>query len=110
MKRFVVAYDKFKDCLKASQLCDLTRKALERVLEYDKIKVSTIPLADGGDGFLDCIEEAFISSSKVKSSRQLFSQYNMRKINLTATGPLGDPANVHLLLEIDFLSTDETKE
>lgn len=95
--KFVVAYDKFKDCLKASQLCSVTKKALEGALGVGAVRVNTIPLADGGDGFLDCIEQAFASGSKenaVASSQLLFAQYAMDKVQLPATGPLGVLANV----------------
>eukprot|EP00826_Nyctotherus_ovalis_P015865 TRINITY_DN14548_c0_g1_i7.p1 TRINITY_DN14548_c0_g1~~TRINITY_DN14548_c0_g1_i7.p1 ORF type:complete len:119 (-),score=32.50 TRINITY_DN14548_c0_g1_i7:265-621(-) len=111
--KFVVAYDKFKDCLKASQLCSVTKKALEGALGVGAVRVNAIPLADGGDGFLDCIEQAFASSSRenaIASSHLLFRQYAMNKVELAATGPLGAPVSVSLLLRVDFVFIDETKE
>ena len=92
--RFVVAYDKFKDCLKANQLCEITRKALQSSLGNNKLKVSSIPLADGGDGFLDCIEESYNSARKQNSSKHPLFSYDLKKISLKATGPLGYPVDV----------------
>ena len=94
-KKFVIAYDKFKDCMEANQLCDLTKEALEKILINDSLQLITIPLADGGDGFLNCIEASYASSKKESAfSSQLFSHYAMNKITLSVTGPLATPVDV----------------
>lgn len=87
--RFVVAYDKFKDCLPAGQLCSVTGQALQS--SFPGAQVVLIPLADGGDGFLDCIEQSHASHP--------ISGHNMQRIKMKATGPLGDPVDVFLRLD-----------
>jgi len=80
--------------MKASELCDVTRKAIQNALGRSDVSVTTVPLADGGDGFLDCIEESYRSGNHEANSRRKLLAYNMKRVNLKATGPLGQPIDV----------------
>ena len=54
--RVLVAPDSFKGSMSAVEVCDITRRALEASL--DECQVDCIPVADGGEGSVDCFLSA----------------------------------------------------
>lgn len=110
--RYVVAFDKFKDCLTAGQLCKITQTALEKNLKSPLLKVAQIPLADGGDGFLEAMEYFFNSRKKSKDSPHQFDNYDLKRINRAATGPMGNIIQVIILNKfyIGIISLFRAKE
>jgi len=51
--KIVVAFDSFKDCMRASEIADLALSAL-REIHFDG-EIVTLPLADGGEGTVDAL-------------------------------------------------------
>ena len=56
MKRCVVISDSFKGTLSSSQICALARQAARRV--SPELSLLALPVADGGEGTVDCFLEA----------------------------------------------------
>ena len=54
--RVLLAFDKFKDSLTASQACDLAAQALRA--ERPDWQLDLCPLADGGEGFAEILTRA----------------------------------------------------
>ncbi|MBA3850470.1 MAG: glycerate kinase, partial [Opitutus sp.] len=54
--RVLVAFDKFKDALGASQVCAAAAAALREI--HPEWQLDLCPLADGGDGFVDVLTRA----------------------------------------------------
>lgn len=71
--KILVAPDKFRGSLEAAEVCDAVKQGVLQA--YPDAEVTTIPLADGGEG----------------TSAILTSQANGRQVNLTVTDPLGRP-------------------
>lgn len=56
LKKVIVAPDSFKGTLSSKQICNIIR---DRVLfHFPDCEVITIPVADGGEGSVDCFLEA----------------------------------------------------
>jgi glycerate 2-kinase len=72
MPRVLVAPDKFKGSLTASQVADALRRGIES--EMPAAGVASVPVADGGDGTLD----AFLAAG-------------FERVDEVATGPTGEP-------------------
>lgn len=53
-KKALLVFDKFKGTLSAQQVCRAVEEALH--LRFSDLKINSIPIADGGDGFIDCME------------------------------------------------------
>jgi|TARA_B110000438_G_scaffold240764_1_gene239578 glycerate kinase len=53
--RVLIAFDKFKDALTASEACEITRRAVEERLPSADIEVA--PLTDGGEGFVEILTQ-----------------------------------------------------
>ena len=78
--KFIIAPDKFKGSLSASDVCDAVEKGIK---QFDSnIEVIKIPLADGGEGTLDILESC--------------GDYN--RIKLTVNDPLFRPIETSYLL------------
>lgn len=56
MKRFVVIPDSFKGTLSSREICNIIREQILRV--YPAAQVTAVPVADGGEGSVDCFLEA----------------------------------------------------
>ena len=56
MEKFLVAFDKCKGSLSASELCELTENYLKK--RYLGCQVKKAPLTDGGEGFVEILTEA----------------------------------------------------
>ncbi|MBU62778.1 MAG: glycerate kinase [Opitutae bacterium] len=86
--RFLVAFDKFKDALSAGYVCRLASEHLESGLP--NVRVSEIPLTDGGEGFCDILTGAVGGR---------FSSHIVE-------GPLGQPVDVRIgYVELGLLSS-----
>tara|TARA_B110000438_G_scaffold112383_1_gene110291 strand:- start:2389 stop:3576 length:1188 start_codon:yes stop_codon:yes gene_type:complete len=87
--RFLAAFDKFKDALSAGDVCRLARETLESSLP--NVRVSEIPLTDGGEGFCDILTGAVGGR---------FSSYIVE-------GPLGTPVDARIgYVELGLLSPE----
>ena len=53
MPSYLIAFDKFKDALSASEACSITAETLSNL--QPEASIETAPLADGGDGFCDTL-------------------------------------------------------
>ena len=73
MKQVILIPDSFKGTLSAVEFCDLGREALEKHLP--DCRVLTIPVADGGEGTVDCFVHAL----------------QARRVTACVTGPWGEP-------------------
>ena len=87
--RILAAFDKFKDALSASDVCRVARETLESSLP--NIRVSEVPLTDGGEGFCDILTRAVDGR---------FSSY-------VVAGPLGKPVEARIgYVDLGLLSTE----
>lgn len=84
--KILVIPDSFKGSLSSVRVCEIAREILTGCLAGAEVK--TMPLADGGEGTLDCILSA------VKGER----------VAVTVQGPLGNPVRA----ELGFLSGGRT--
>jgi len=56
MRRFIIAPDSFKGTLSSKQICEIIKDSI--CLHYPQAKISTVPVADGGEGSVDCFLSA----------------------------------------------------
>lgn len=73
MKKCVVVSDSFKGTLSSLEICRLARDSVPRF--FPGCEVDTIPVADGGEGTVDCFVEAL----------------GAQKVSVSVTGPFGAP-------------------
>ncbi|MFA9464278.1 MAG: glycerate kinase [Velocimicrobium sp.] len=78
LKKCIVIPDSFKGTLSSFEVCRIMKEQIKS-LQKD-CDVITIPVADGGEGTVDC----FLHALK-----------NARKIQITATGPYGEPVSCY---------------
>ncbi|MBQ9985278.1 MAG: glycerate kinase [Oscillospiraceae bacterium] len=52
MKKFVIAPDSFKGTASASDICEIGKRAILRIIP--DAEISSLPIADGGEGTADC--------------------------------------------------------
>lgn len=77
MKKCIVIPDSYKGTLSSIEVCKIMK---EYVLNYyPKCNVITIPIADGGEGTVDCFLYAL----------------NAKKVFVDTTGPYGEPLSVY---------------
>lgn len=69
MKKFVLIPDSFKGTLSSKQICNIMKEEINK--QFDNAKVVSIPVADGGEGSVDCF----------------LSVLNGKKIELIVSGP-----------------------
>lgn len=89
--KFIIAPDSFKGSLSASEFCCVTEDCIEKYFtqkNYSKPEIILMPLADGGEGTLDCI--LFASGGEKKS--------------VEVTGPFFKDS---VTAQIGFFSTDK---
>lgn len=53
MRKVIISFDSFKETFTSSEVCEITKKYLSKRYDYDFI---CAPISDGGEGFLDCIQ------------------------------------------------------
>ncbi|MCR5136588.1 MAG: glycerate kinase [Oscillospiraceae bacterium] len=73
MKKCIIASDSFKGTLSSSEICDIARRVIKDV--FPDCSVMTIPVADGGEGTVECFERAA----------------GAVPVRVTVSGPLGEP-------------------
>ena len=73
MKQCILIPDSFKGTLAAVEFCELGREVIEKHLP--DCRVLTIPVADGGEGIVDCFVHAM----------------QARRVFVSVTGPWGEP-------------------
>ncbi len=75
MKKFVLIPDSFKGTLSSSQICDIMSNCIKR--NYSDAKIVSIPVADGGEGSVDCFLTA-LGGEKifVKANNPYFEEIN----------------------------------
>ncbi|MCR5288452.1 MAG: glycerate kinase [Treponema sp.] len=72
MNKCIVIPDSFKGTMSAIEICDIMTKAIHTV--FPECTVESVPIADGGEGTVDCFMYAL----------------NSKKIMVSTTGPYGE--------------------
>lgn len=75
MKKCIIISDSFKGTLSSGEICAIARECLARV--FPKCEAVALPVADGGEGTVDCFREACRGTL----------------VTVTVRGPYGDPVN-----------------
>lgn len=75
MKKCIVISDSFKGTLSSLDICQIARETFQTVLP--DCELVTIPVADGGEGTVDCFVQAM----------------NAVPVTVTVQGPFGDPVS-----------------
>lgn len=78
--KIVLAPDSFKECLSAVEVCAALEAGIRRVLP--KAEIVSLPMADGGEGTLDAVQNAI----------------GGELVSLTIRGPLAEPVEANYLL------------
>ena len=73
MRKCVIVSDSFKGTLSSLEICRLARESVPRF--FPGCEVDTVPVADGGEGTVDCFVEAI----------------GAEKVTVSVTGPFGEP-------------------
>ena len=89
MKKCVIIPDSYKGTLSAIRVCDIMKKAVKN--HFPDCEVCAIPIADGGEGTVDC----FLYAMKGQ------------KIEVETTGPYGEPVQAYYA-RIDNTAVIET--
>ena len=74
MKKCVIVSDSFKGTLSSLEICRLARESVSAIFPGCR-EVDAIPVADGGEGTVDCFVEAI----------------GAEKVTVSVTGPFGEP-------------------
>lgn len=69
MKKIILAPDSFKGTISSTRICDIMESVIKK--HHDDIQILKIPIADGGEGTVDCFLQAM----------------GGRKINIPVKGP-----------------------
>lgn len=72
MKKCIVISDSFKGTLSSLEICKIARDSIPRI--FPECQVETIPVADGGEGTVECFMEAI----------------QARPVEVEVTGPYGE--------------------
>lgn len=78
MKKCIVIPDSFKGTLSATEICDVVRAQLA-VFQPD-CEAVCVPVADGGEGTVDCF---------------LYAMPSFQKVAVASTGPYGQPVDAY---------------
>lgn len=73
MKKCVIVSDSFKGTLSSLEICRLARESVLKI--FPDCQVDAIPVADGGEGTVDCFVEAI----------------GAERVTVSVTGPFGEP-------------------
>ena len=73
MKKCIVISDSFKGTLSSLEICRIARESIPRF--FPDCQVITAPVADGGEGLVECFEAAI----------------GAQPVTVSVTGPLGKP-------------------
>lgn len=77
MKKCLIIPDSFKGTLSATEICEIYKEKVGEI--FPECQVIAVPVADGGEGTVDCFLYAL----------------NCDKIVLTVSGPFGEPCEVY---------------
>ena len=77
MKKCIIIPDSYKGTLSAIKICDIMKKSV--LNHYPDCNVIAIPIADGGEGTVDCFLYAL----------------NAEKVSVNTTGPYGEPLSTY---------------
>lgn len=94
----LIASDKFKGSLTALQVCTIIQKELMSL--HPQWKITTCPLADGGEGSLDC----FVNATHAKSIKGTFTNANFELME-TDYAILNDIAFIELAKTAGLVQT-----
>jgi glycerate kinase len=72
MKRIVVASDSFKGTLSSSEICDIAKRVIPEY--FPECEVFAVPVADGGEGTVDCFLKMGAEPVCVKVSGPFFDK------------------------------------
>ena len=75
MKKIIIASDSFKGTLSSNDICDIAKDCINET--FPDCKVIQIPIADGGEGTVDC----FIKALNAKRINVTVNDSYMNKIN-----------------------------
>ena len=73
MKKCIIISDSFKGTLSSLEICGIAQKSIPQF--FPECEVITVPVADGGEGTVDCFVEAI----------------HAEPVTVSVTGPYGDP-------------------
>ena len=73
MKKCIIISDSFKGTLSSMEICDVARQSIPRF--FPACQVVTVPVADGGEGTVECFVEAIQATP----------------VTVDTTGPYGEP-------------------
>ena len=73
MKKCIVISDSFKGSLSSMEICEIARESIPKI--FPGCEVVTVPVADGGEGTVECFVEAI----------------QAQPVTVPATGPYGEP-------------------
>jgi glycerate kinase len=99
-KTIVIAPDSFKNCLQAVHVSEYLAKGIQRV--FPGASIVQFPLADGGDGTLDCIQyHKAVQKVHLQVSnpmhRPVYAQYLLADNGKTAIIELASASGIELL-------------
>lgn len=77
MKKCIIIPDSYKGTLSAVQICTIMEKAVR--YHFPDCEIHTVPVADGGEGTVDCFAHAM----------------NAQRVEVESTGPFGAPLRAH---------------
>ena len=83
--KFVLAFDSFKDCMRAHEVCACVREGVGAACP--EAEVVSVPLADGGEGTVDAVCRIAGREPEMISG---------------ITGPLGEKRSVPVMIDGDF--------
>lgn len=81
MKKIIIASDSFKGTLTSNEICEISKLCINKI--FPNCEVIEIPIADGGEGTVDCFIKAI----------------NAKKINITVKDSLFKPINTYYALK-----------
>ena len=73
MKKCIVISDSFKGTLSSQEICEIARQSIPRI--FPDCQIVAIPVADGGEGTVECFIEAI----------------GAVPVTVTVSGPFGEP-------------------
>ena len=63
MRKCLLIPDSFKGTMSASEVCDIMKESISNV--FPECDIVSIPVADGGEGTVDCFLQAFNKGKKI---------------------------------------------
>jgi glycerate kinase len=72
MKKIILAPDSFKGTLSAKEVCEIMAQAIRA--RYPEVEIVAIPVADGGEGSVDCFLSALGGEKKTVTVKGVFGK------------------------------------